>query len=66
MLPEIDKWRAAKLLIDRHGDEAAIAAAQRADEMLADGDLEGRAVWLAILHSVEELQRIGTKEERAN
>ncbi len=56
-VPEIDKWRAAKLLIDRHGDAAAIEAAQRADEMLASGDLEGRAIWLAILHAVGALQQ---------
>jgi hypothetical protein len=33
----------------------ARVAAQRADELLAAGDLEGRAVWLGILKAVEEL-----------
>lgn len=56
-IPEIDKWRTAKLLIDRHGADAATKAAMQADDMLARGDLEGRAVWLAILHAVEELQQ---------
>ena len=28
---DIDIWRAANLLVKRHGDDAAIVAAQRAD-----------------------------------
>lgn len=62
MIADIDVWRAAKLLIDRHGDAAALAAAQRADAMLESGDMEGRTVWLAILRAVEELQRGRTDE----
>ena len=27
----------------------------RADELVADGDMEGRAVWLKIVKAVEEL-----------
>ena len=46
MTSELDIWRAAKLLVDQHGADAPIRAAQRADELLAAGDIEGRAVWL--------------------
>lgn len=35
MTEEVDIWRAADLLVKRHGDDAAIVAAQRADELLA-------------------------------
>jgi hypothetical protein len=53
-LPEIDVWRAAQLLIERHGSIANIAAAIVADELLIVGD---KAVWLAIKRAIEELQR---------
>jgi len=52
-----DIFHAAKLLIDKHGNDAAIRAAQRADELLADGDMEGSSVWRRILEAIEELQR---------
>ncbi|HWI25350.1 MAG TPA: hypothetical protein VN668_00145 [Stellaceae bacterium] len=38
---DLDIWRAAHLLIKRHGADAAVVAAQRADELLAAGDVEG-------------------------
>jgi hypothetical protein len=44
MIPALDIYRVAKLLIDRHGDEAVLHAAGRADLLLEDGDLEGTAV----------------------
>ena len=40
---DLDIYRAAKVLIDRHGQDAPIRAAMRADEPLAAGDLDGRA-----------------------
>lgn len=42
---DIDIWRAANLLIERPGADAAIIAAQRADEFLAEGDLDEQHVW---------------------
>jgi len=52
-----DIFRAAKLLIDKHGDDAPIRAAQRADELLEEGDVDGVAVWRRILEAIDELQR---------
>ena len=57
MIADQDIWRAAHLLIKRHGGDAAIAAAQRADDMLERGDLDGQAIWKRILAAIEELQR---------
>jgi hypothetical protein len=34
MISDPDIYRAAKLVIDQHGDDAAIRAAERADELL--------------------------------
>ncbi len=42
---DIDIYRAAKLLIDKHGDEADVIAIKRATKMLDDGDVDGYAVW---------------------
>ncbi len=57
MTPGLDIYRSAKLLIDQHGDEAPIHAAVRADALLDQGDMDGRAVWLRVLKAVEELLR---------
>lgn len=57
MTEDIDIWRAAKLLVDRHGNEAPVHAATRADEWLADGDIEGQRVWMRILRAIEEFLR---------
>jgi hypothetical protein len=52
MISEIDIWRAANLLIKQYGSEAELVAAQRVDEMLTRGDLEGRDVWRRIRHAI--------------
>jgi hypothetical protein len=41
MIPDLDIYRAAKLLVDQHGEDAPIRAAERADELLQGGDLGG-------------------------
>jgi len=67
MIPDPDIWRAAQLMFKRHGEDAPIAAAQRADELAREGDLDGAAVWKRTLQAVEELQRVTPKVgERVN
>jgi hypothetical protein len=67
MTSRIDIWRAAKLLVGQHGADAPIRAAQRANELLAAGDIESRAVWLSILKAVKELMTTKPKQrERVN
>jgi hypothetical protein len=54
-------------MIKRHGEDAAIASAQRADELFNESDFDGAAVWRRILAAVEELQRVTPKVgERVN
>ncbi len=55
MTSDLDIYRSANELIEQHGDAADIEAAMRADERLAAGDMEGRAVWLRILKAIAEL-----------
>ncbi len=59
MTSDLDIYRSAQALVKRHGQDAPIHAAMRADELLEAGDLDGVAVWKRILRAVEELQ--GTK-----
>ena len=55
MTDDKDIFRSAKLLINRHGDDAVIEAAMQADKMLEAGDVDGQAVWKRILTAVDEL-----------
>ena len=57
MTSEIDVYRSAHALIQRHGEGAAIQAAMKADAMLDKGDLDGAAVWRRIVAAINELQR---------
>ena len=60
-------WRAAALLVKRHGADAAMVAAQCADDLLAAGDFEGCAVWKRIIAAVKELERTKpADDERVN
>jgi hypothetical protein len=56
MISDLDIYRAANLLIERHGGDAMIEAARRIDTMLDRGDLDGRLVWLRIKRAIEALQ----------
>jgi len=55
-MDEIDIWRAAKLLIERHGAEAHLQADLRIDELTEDGDEKGAAAWRKIRAAVLVLQ----------
>ncbi len=44
MTPDLDIYRAANILVKRHGQDAPIQAAMRADAMLEKDDLDGYAV----------------------
>jgi hypothetical protein len=67
MIDDLDILRAANILIKRHGPAAALVAAQRADELLATGDLEGCAIWKRILAAVAALTRTTPADgERVN
>ncbi len=57
MIPDLDIYRSANLLVKRHGADAPIQATLRADAMLDKGELGGYAVWRRLLRAVGELQR---------
>ncbi len=55
MTSDLDIYRSANVLIQKHGEDAPILAAMRADQLMEAGDMDGRAVWLRIVKAVEEL-----------
>ncbi len=56
MTPDIDIWRSANELVKRHGEDAPIHTAMKADAMLEAGDLDGLAVWRRVMRAVGEIQ----------
>ncbi len=65
MIPDIDIYHSANLLLKQQGEDAPIHAAMRADAMLDISDLDGYAVWKRILRVVEELQGTEPKKGEA-
>ncbi len=57
MVPDLDIYRSANLLVTQHGEDAPVHAAMRADAMLEAGDLDSYAVWRQIVAVVNEIQR---------
>jgi hypothetical protein len=55
VIPEIDIWRAANLLLKRYGDKALDESAARADELAKQYDYNGEAVWRRITDAVRQL-----------
>ena len=66
MIDDPDIFRAPKLLIDRHGEDAPPRAAERADGLLAEGDPDGSEVWHRIPEAIEELTRSRRDGETLN
>jgi hypothetical protein len=49
VIPEIDIWRIANLMLKCYGDEADIESAIRAEDLAEEGDRAGEAVWRRII-----------------
>ena len=65
MILDLDIFRSAQVLVKKHGADAPIQAAMRADAMLDKGDLDRVAVWRRIIKAVEELQGTDPKPGEA-
>jgi len=55
VIPEIDIWRAANLMLKRYGEKAFDESSTRADELAADGDHDGASTWRRITAAVKQL-----------
>lgn len=56
MISDLDIWRAAHMLIERHGESAEIEALKMHAEMLIRVDAEGVGIWSRIRRAIHELQ----------
>ncbi len=65
IIPDLDIYRSAQVLVKRHGEDAPVHAAMRADARLERGDLDGYAARRRILRVVEELQGTAPKPGEA-
>ncbi len=52
VIPEIDIWRAANLMLKRNGEQAP---EESADELAAQDDYNGQAIWRRIAEAVGRL-----------
>ena len=57
VISEWEIWACAHELIRQHGEDAAIQAAMKADDLLARGALDGAATWRLIVHRINALER---------
>ena len=55
VIPEIDIWRAANLMVKRYGDKALEESSTRVDELTAAGDHDGADTWRRISAAVAQL-----------
>ena len=55
MIPEIDIRRAASLMLKRYGEKALEEAPRAPDELFAEQDHDGAAVWRRIIDAVGQL-----------
>ena len=55
VIPEIDIWRAANLMVKRYGDKALEESSTRVDELTAAGAHDGADTWRRISAAVAQL-----------
>jgi hypothetical protein len=55
LIPEIDIWRVANLMLKRYSDRAEGESETRAEELAADGDSVGAAVWRRVTDAIGQL-----------
>jgi len=58
VIPEIDIWRVATLMLKCYGDQAETESTRRADELWEVGDAVGVAVWRRVTDAVRQLVNV--------
>ena len=58
MISDLEVWRAAVVMVSRHGDSAGLEAETRVEELGARGALQAQAAWLRICRAIAELQKV--------
>jgi hypothetical protein len=65
VIPEIDIWRVANLMLKRYGDEADVESAIRAEELAEEGDHNGAAVWRRVSNAIAQHREQDTSRSPA-
>lgn len=55
MVSAWEQWAVANRYVTKHGEDAPLQLAMRADELLERGDLAGSRTYIAIMKKSEEL-----------
>jgi alkylated DNA nucleotide flippase Atl1 len=55
VIPEIDIWRVANLMLKPYRDNAEAESARRVGELAEAGDYDGEAVWWRIIDAIGQL-----------
>ena len=50
-----DGWQIAKLLVEKHGEDAPDKASLKAQQRLAAEDFKGGAAWIGIVRAIDQL-----------
>lgn len=58
MTPERHAWACANTVLEQHGSDAWFHVSQRAEALLAAGDLDGHAMFKAVLNRIEALEQM--------
>jgi hypothetical protein len=67
MVEETDIWRTANRLLAEYGEKAPVIAAQRAQALLARGDMDHHRMWRRVFRAIEELRRVDRRRgEKVN
>jgi hypothetical protein len=54
VIREIEIWRVAVLMVNRYADEAEANSFMRAEELAAEGDHAGAAIWRRVTVAIEQ------------
>jgi hypothetical protein len=63
VIDDREVWACANMLLKQHGDRAWFVASQRADELLAEGQMDGHMTFVRILRRIKELEAMTPQGE---
>jgi len=66
VIPDIDIRGAALLIVKRYSGDATAQAAVRADELFAEGDVDGCATWIRFQPAIEQLLAERPEDQSVN
>ena len=58
MVDDREIWACANLLMKQHGADAWFVASQRADELFAQGEMEGHRTFVRIVDRIKQLEAL--------